>query len=251
MRRVDKGIPLERVKGQGRKRHKMTQKLREKFVEKIDGKIGVSTTKLAKKFKISQPYVRQLIKFYNLRKWKRKSRPKVTDKQKKTQKVRLNKMRRKLCRPSSKIEIVMDDESYFSISGHNNSSNDHFYAFDRENTDPNVKYRNVTKFPTRSLVWIAISSKCISKPFFVQSRGAINANYYIKDCIIKRLLPFINKNHSDGKYLFWPDLASSHYAKRTREAYATHNIKFVPKECNPPNVPQLRPIEDFWGILKG
>jgi transposase len=73
MRRVDKGIPLERVKGQGRKRHKMTQKLREKFVEKIDGKIGVSTTKLAKKFKISQPYVRQLIRFYHLKKWKRKS----------------------------------------------------------------------------------------------------------------------------------------------------------------------------------
>jgi hypothetical protein len=25
----------------------------------------------------------------------------------------------------------------------------------------------------------------------------------------------------------------------------------VPKDCNPTNVPQLRPIEDFWGILKG
>ncbi len=39
--------------------------------------------------------------------------------------------------------------------------------------------------------------------------------------------------------------------KPTLEAYATHNIKFVPKDCNPPNVPQLRPIEHFWGILKG
>ena len=25
----------------------------------------------------------------------------------------------------------------------------------------------------------------------------------------------------------------------------------MPREANPPNVPQLRPVEDFWGILKG
>ncbi|CAF5166545.1 unnamed protein product, partial [Rotaria magnacalcarata] len=29
------------------------------------------------------------------------------------------------------------------------------------------------------------------------------------------------------------------------------NIKFVPKQDNPPNVPQARPIEDFWSILAG
>jgi hypothetical protein len=28
-------------------------------------------------------------------------------------------------------------------------------------------------------------------------------------------------------------------------------LVIAPKDCNPPNVPQLRPIEDFWGILKG
>ncbi len=29
------------------------------------------------------------------------------------------------------------------------------------------------------------------------------------------------------------------------------NIRFVPKIENPPNAPELRPIEDYWGILKG
>ena len=24
------------------------------------------------------------------------------------------------------------------------------------------------------------------------------------------------------------------------------NVNFVPKEVNPPNVPQVRPIENFW-----
>lgn len=28
------------------------------------------------------------------------------------------------------------------------------------------------------------------------------------------------------------------------------NIDYVPKEMNPPNVPQLRPIETFWANLK-
>ena len=27
------------------------------------------------------------------------------------------------------------------------------------------------------------------------------------------------------------------------------NVKFVPKDINPPNVPQARPIENFWGCL--
>jgi hypothetical protein len=27
------------------------------------------------------------------------------------------------------------------------------------------------------------------------------------------------------------------------------NVKFVPKDINPPNVPQARPIENFWGVF--
>ena len=28
------------------------------------------------------------------------------------------------------------------------------------------------------------------------------------------------------------------------------NVNFVPKEINPPNVRQTRPIENFWGCLE-
>ncbi|KAI6655439.1 hypothetical protein LOD99_2274 [Oopsacas minuta] len=54
----------------------------------------------------------------------------------------------------------------------------------------------------------------------------------------------------DDEILFWPDLASSHYSIATRACYKEIRINVVPKEMNPPNVPQLRPIENFWGILK-
>ena len=46
-------------------------------------------------------------------------------------------------------------------------------------------------------------------------------------------------------YIFWPDLARCHYFRQT-VAWMDENVNFVPKEINPPNVPQARPIENFW-----
>jgi hypothetical protein len=64
----------------------------------------------------------------------------------------------------------------------------------------------------------------------------------------KRLLPFINEYHQDHNYIFWPDLASAHFAATT-VAWMDQNVNYVPKRLNPPNVPQARPIEKFWGCL--
>jgi len=48
----------------------------------------------------------------------------------------------------------------------------------------------------------------------------------------------------------WPDLASSHYAHLTLQTFDELAINIVQKESNPPVVPSLRHIEDFWGLLK-
>ena len=45
------------------------------------------------------------------------------------------------------------------------------------------------------------------------------------------------------------DLASAHIANNTLD-FLQQQIKFVPKEANPPIVTSLRPIKDFWAILK-
>ena len=63
-------------------------------------------------------------------------------------------------------------------------------------------------------------------------------------------MPFIAKHHADGKYLFWPDLASAHYAKSVTSYLTDNNINFVQKFENPPNLPECRPIEKFWSLLK-
>ena len=60
------------------------------------------------------------------------------------------------------------------------------------------------------------------------------------------MLPFIKKYLGDEKYIFWPDLASSHNADSVVR-WINENINYVGKDINPPNVPQARPIENFWG----
>lgn len=65
----------------------------------------------------------------------------------------------------------------------------------------------------------------------------------------KRLLPFLRSHSSQP--LFWPDLASCHYSKAVAEWYKDNDVAVVPKQCNPPNCPELRPIEEYWSIMKG
>ncbi|XP_065656798.1 uncharacterized protein LOC136082208 [Hydra vulgaris] len=98
-------------------------------------------------------------------------------------------------------------------------------------------------------MWIAISDRGMSEPLFRTSKAvAINSSIYINECLEKRLLPFIHKYHGDFNYLFWPDLASSHYSKDSLN-WMDQYVYYVDKESNPPNVSQARPIENFWGHL--
>lgn len=99
---------------------------------------------------------------------------------------------------------------------------------------------------------MVISDKSISQPVIRPSTGpAINAQAYQRECspIVEK---FVRTYHKDGEYVYWPDLASSHYAATTQNWLKEKNINFVAKEANPPNIPKARPIEDFchfWSIL--
>lgn len=251
MNRVDEGQPMERKPGSGRKPVKMPKKGIKKLVSRFNNKKGVSQRKEARKYNISQPYVCKILKKEGINYYKREKAPKSSEKQEIVQKERLSKLRRTShFKPSETTEIINDDESYFSLSGHNYPGNDGFYTSDKRNTPNDIKYRFTEKFPARLLVWIAISKKGYSQPFFAVKNCAINSNIYSNDCIEKKLLPFIKKYHSDGNYIFWCDLASAHYANSTLQTFERLNIKYVTKRINPPNVPQLRPIETFWANLK-
>ena len=92
---------------------------------------------------------------------------------------------------------------------------------------------------------VRVSSHDISKPVFRSSKSeAVNLGININKCLEKRLLPFIREHQPDSNYTFWPDLAGCHYSKQA-VAWISENVKFVPKNINPSNVLQTRPIENL------
>ena len=143
----------------------------------------------------------------------------------------------------------MDDEKYFTLSNTNIPGNDIYYSSNKSEAPVEIKYKRKKKFEDKVLIWAAISSEGISDPYISKSDNAINVNTYINECLKKRLLPFVREMHEDDNYVFWPDLASAHYAKKTQDWLKSENIEFVQKIQNPPNLPQARPIETFWAIL--
>lgn len=248
IKRVDSGISLERKLGSGHS-VRIDQKLKDKIVEQNVNEIGRSYRSIGRKHNIDHKTAKKILIEAGVVKKKRKKAPKSNENQKKRQKKCLEKLRRDLLRPSNDVDVVMDDESYFTVDGSNCYGNDSYHSYDGLEAPENVKFQFTSKFPTKVMVWIAMSAKGLSEPYITKSGNAINASIYSKECL-NRLVEFIAKYHSDDKYIFWPDLATSHYAKLTQSEYARLKINVVPKNLNPPNVPQVRPIEEFWSILK-
>ena len=54
------------------------------------------------------------------------------------------------------------------------------------------------------MVWMAISAKGVSNVYVHRGKQAVDQNQkiYLKECINRRLLPFVNKYHSNGNFLF-------------------------------------------------
>lgn len=97
------------------------------------------------------------------------------------------------------------------------------------------------------MVWQAICSCGLKSKVLVTSAN-FDAQFYVENCLQKRLLPFIRQHNVPIK--FWPDLASSHYSKLAMKWFEDNGVDVVKKHENPPNCPKFRPIEHFWSIVK-
>ena len=246
---VEHNKSLERKPGSGKKATKMPPRKVKQLLNSANETIGVSTRKLAHKYGISPSYSHKLLQNSKLQYRLRQTIPAATEKQKATQHSRLLSMERTILNAENP-KFVLDDETYFTFAHDGLAENKGFYTANFEEAPYGVKFRPKQKFATRLLMWIAVSEKGISPPFFLERPNSINAQIYITECIMKRLVPFLNSKFPHGDYIFWPDLASAHYATDTLNILEANQITFVPKKSNPPNVPQLRPIEDFFGQLK-
>ena len=218
------------------------------LVKSVDNKTGISQRKLARKFGVSQSTVSRTLKNRTQVKiLKRKTAPKYSneDQERRAQLRSLSVYR--LLKPG--VQIVMDDEKYFSFAG-DIASNRSYYTTNPSATPSHIKFKRRMKFAPKLLVWMAISPKGISRVYLHRSKTAIGTETYLNECIRKRLIPFIDRYHTGDSILFWPDLASAHYAHKVQAFLTAHRINYVTRERNPPNVPQARPIETIWTLLE-
>ncbi|XP_065668006.1 uncharacterized protein LOC136088249 [Hydra vulgaris] len=183
----------------------------------------------------------------NIKYRKREKTPKYTIEQQIKAKKRSRKLVNQLY--NTKSLLVIDDEKYFCFAGDSMPGNSGYYTNNKKTCPERVRYIGKEKFPKKLLMWIAISDRGMSEPLFRTSKAvAINSSIYNNECLEKRLLPFIHKYDGDFNYLFWSDLASFHYSKDSQN-WMDQYVYYVDKKSNPPNVPQARPIENFWGHL--
>lgn len=212
------------------------------------GKVAKSYRELGRKFDCDGKTVKKYLLKMKINKRSRKMKPAVSEAQEVTQKQRLKKLVGNTFRVQNDVTCIMDDESYFTLDG-NEWQGKHYFEKNDAPVSSEVKYVEHKKFPKKVLLWLAISPNGMSEPVFFESGLAVHGDIYVERCLPK-VQDFIKQKHRGKNVVFWPDLASSHYAKRTLEAMEALNIPYVPKCENPPNVPQLRPIEDFWANLK-
>lgn len=246
-KRKENKIGVIRKIGSGRLATKMTKSQIKRLKTKVDHTHGISQSKLARIFNVSQSYICETLKTKTSIRYRKKIKvPKRTDQQKAVLRTKC----RKLCELFQRKEVAIDYKSYFRLSNSDLSGNAGYYTLDSKQTPDSVKLKRVAKYEQKLLVWVAISTSGMSRHFIVLSGQAVNRTVYIEKCLKARLIPYINSLQNKGDVIFWPDLASSHYSKETLSFLESENVKIVPKASNPANAPEVRPIEDFWTEIK-
>ena len=247
LKRIELTGSIARKRGSGRKAVKMDRQKRDALRRAVNHKTGVSQRQLAIRFGCDQSYISRTIKRLKIMCRKRVKVPKYRDEAA----IREAKKRcRKLYNLYKTVDFVIDDEKYFGLTGFQLSGNRNFYSSNRELTPIDVATYSKKKFEPKVMLWIAISPKGLSTPVLTSGRSmAVKASTYITRCLNPILVPFLQEKYPNGGYVFWPDKASSHYARATLTFLDGHGVNYVAKDLNPTEVPQCRPIEDLFGVL--
>lgn len=144
--------------------------------------------------------------------------------------------------------VVIDDEKYFTFSNSEQFGNSGYYTDNKFLSPEDVRFKKICKYESKLLVWIAFSEDGISEPFIQESSNAIDADRYINKFLKPKLFKFIRSWSNDDEYMFWPDLASANYTKKTIESLKANNIVFVSKGDNLPNVCKPNQSKNFGPI---
>ena len=130
----------------------------------VNHRKGVSQRKLGNKFNKLHMTIGRQIKNLGKKNYAREKTPKYTEEQA----VKAKKRSRKLVNLlyESKTEIIMDDEKYFCLNGDNMPGSARYYTDDKSKCSDDVRFIGKNKYPQKILMWLAISNRGMSIPYF-------------------------------------------------------------------------------------
>lgn len=207
---------------------------------------GLSLRKLAQKYQCSPGFVFKVKRRYGFYTFVAQKAPYRTPHQHKLAKQRARKLYTRML-VHHKGCTVMDDETYCFADFSQLPEKKYYSGYDSKGVPRIFRVKQLMKFPKKFLIWQAICTCGRKTQPFITTR-TMNAQIYLDECLKKRLLPFL-KCHKVPT-IFWPDLASIHYAGSVLKWMEENSIRYVPKQYNPPCVPELRPIEMYWAQMK-
>jgi hypothetical protein len=225
----------------GRKKGFVDKKLAAKVIRSFKTNPGLSLRDRAIRYGTSKSTIFRLRKHSGLKCYKAIKMPHRMEKQELTAKKRSRKLYDEVLTKNRHC-IIMDDETYVKLDFKQLPGQRFYLSTFRGNVPARYKYVCVEKFAKKVMIWQGICSCGLRSSAFV-TRRTMTADLYIDECLQKRLKAFIALHI--GPVIFWPDLASAHYAKKTLGWFEANQVDIVTKEQNPPNCPKFCPIEVY------
>jgi len=108
-------------------------------VDKFDGKTDISINQAACHLKVGWHVVKKWLDYLGIKRKVRKKIPMSSEKQKKRQKIILNKISKQEFKATNDIDIMMDDETYIDFNGFNFAGNTMILAILMSKTKSNIK----------------------------------------------------------------------------------------------------------------